>query len=396
MAVTASWTSTAIRRASRRPCRMPSAQMSSSTTGTTARARPSGPAKPARPSLQAPDVDRAAAVLLQLAERGQRIQDDVPQQCQRPGGAPDRGGEDGADGENRHGEGQQVAGFAPGGAVPVQRALVALDPPAGRHPGQRPRQSHDGFRRGPHTAPAGASRTGRRSAAGAARAWAAGRWRRGRRRGPPHTGPISRASTIRPSQPSPAYRASWVNSRNRVTAANWPAKEHGRAPGAQPPLGEAQQQQDHQRRGEVGQQVGGEEHRGEQRTTNGPLSGPGALTEATSSSCSGGPERKLPVAAPVTRKTASTVSVNGMARKWARTAAGHSPHQPLEGGRLPGRRRAGRCFRPHGLIPQRAARKSSPPGRPLGGRLPGMTRILDRRVSTVKPASRAAAESMSR
>ncbi len=145
MAVTASWRVMAIRRASRRPCRMPSAQMSSSTTGP----RPGrGPAarrsRPGRPPGSVASM-RAAAVLLQLAQRGQRIQDDVAQQGQRPGGGPDRGGQDGPDGEDRDGQGEQVAGFASrwsgAGAACPGRPGSTSRPPARPVPRQTRRRS---------------------------------------------------------------------------------------------------------------------------------------------------------------------------------------------------------------------------------------------------------------
>ena len=203
--------------------------------------------------------------LFQLVQRGQRIEDDVPQQCQRPGGGPDRGGQDGPDGENRHGEGEQVAGFAP---VERWRCRVPLSPWI-----HQPAASPASAPANPTTVSACPtySTSIRETETTAVRS---------RRCHSVGSSPLDASETaedrrVRAHQPRVDHPAEPAvvgiagelcqQQEQRHRGELGGEVEHGRAPGPELPLGEAQQEQDHQRGRGVGQQVGGEEHRAEQR-----------------------------------------------------------------------------------------------------------------------------------
>ncbi|MCY1228151.1 hypothetical protein D9M72_404490 [compost metagenome] len=126
---------------------------------------------------------------------------------------------------------------------------------------------------------------------------------------------MSRASTIRPSHPSPAKRASWVTSRNSETAANCPPKKNA-AVRSVPSLRSARPRNSRIIVAAVRYAAGfvakkSEVNMDHQRPSFKAV----ACTEATSRSASGGPDRKLLVAAPAPRNRPRTARVNGTALK---------------------------------------------------------------------------------
>ncbi len=230
-----------------------------------------GPREPRPPHLQARCLHRRSAAGFELAQCGNGVKYHVPKQGKRPVGCRRDSGQDGTHGEHGHRQREKVPGLTAARAGCVQWAVVRLLPPAGPETQDGTHQADDSL--GMSDIENQQDRNGeqrrRKPAPPQDPKLAAGGHRNCQESG------VGSDQGVVDHQPQPAVarvpRQLREEQKHRHRGKLATEEQHCRLEGPKLPLGEAQQQQDHQGSHQVSQRVGGKKQRGKECP---PVAGP--------------------------------------------------------------------------------------------------------------------------